>query len=222
MPCTNPNRVLFLALTSLCATSACHLPQHDEQLSIPETVVALNVDVGSGDVEVRGADVTGAEIVAKVEGDRNHVGYRLEDGVLTLFAECHEDPCSVNIHALVPAPVPMDIHTGSGDVRVTGALDRLYVRAGSGDVQGFDISGVDLQVKTGSGDIDLRVFEPTELVSVRAGSGDVSLAVPAGGYRLAVDTGSGDRSVRDVARDDAASGSIDVGTGSGDVRIRGR
>jgi hypothetical protein len=215
-----PTRVAFLVATSLW--SACSLPTHREPLDIEEPVVALDVDVGSGDVEVVGADVTGASIVAKVEGERNHLGYSFEDGRLSLFEECNQEPCSVNIRAIVPAPVPMQIHTGSGDVRVDGALDVLHVEAGSGDVEGYDLVGLDLAVKTGSGDIDLRVSEPTERVSVRAGSGDVALAVPAGGYRLVVETGSGDRSVKGIDNDAAASASIDVDTGSGDVRIRGR
>ena len=212
----------FLAAISLCAASGCRLPLHDEPLSIEEPVAALNVDVGSGDIRIIGTDVTGAEILAKVEGDRNHLAYSLEDGRLTLFEECNEEPCSVNIRAFVPAAVPMQIHTGSGDVHVEGALDLLHVRAGSGDVYGLDVSGMDLEVRTGSGDIDLRVFEPTERVAVRAGSGDVSLALPAGGYRMTVETGSGDRSVRGIDADDGAAASLEVNTGSGDVTIRGR
>jgi hypothetical protein len=217
-----PTRVAFVAFVSLCAGRGCTAPLHREELSIEEPVALLDVDVGSGDVEVIGADVTGASIVAQVEGDGNHLGYSLEDGRLTLFEECHQHPCGVNLFAIVPAPVPMQIHTGSGDVRVEGALDLLHVEAGSGDVAGFDVAGLDLAVQTGSGDIDLRVLEPAERVWLRAGSGDVQLAVPAGGYRLAIDTGSGDRSVQGIASDDAASASIDVDTGSGDVRIRGR
>lgn len=212
----------FVALLALGAAFGCHAPTHEEPLSVAEPVLALNVDVGSGDLHIVGADVSGAEVLAKVEGDSNHLGYELSEGRLSLFEDCHEQPCGVNISARVPAAIPFEIHTGSGDVRIEGALDQLHVNAGSGDVEGVDIAGLDLQIKTGSGDIDLSVFDPTEYVSVRAGSGDVQLAVPAGTYRLNVDTGSGDRSVKGVANDAEAAASIAIDTGSGDVRVRGR
>jgi Putative adhesin len=217
-----PTRIVVLTVLSLNAGSGCATATHREPLSIDEPVLALNVDVGSGDVHIVGAEVSGASVVAKVQGERNHLGFSLNDGRLSLYEECNEDPCGVNIYAVVPAPIPMDLYTGSGDVRVEDALERVHVEAGSGDVEGIDIAGLDLGVKTGSGDIDLRVRAPAERVSVRAGSGDVRLTVPAGGYQLAVDTGSGDRSVRGIANDVTASSSIAVDTGSGDVRIVGR
>jgi hypothetical protein len=212
----------FVAVLVLGAAFGCHAPTHEEPLSVDEPVYALNVDVGSGDLHLIGSDVSGANVLAKVEGDSNHLGYELSEGRLSLFEDCHEQPCAVNITAMVPAAIPFEIHTGSGDVRIEGALDQLHVNAGSGDVQAVDITGLDLQVKTGSGDIDLSVLDPTDQVSVRAGSGDVYLAVPAGSYRVNVDTGSGDRSVQGIANDAEAAASIAIDTGSGDVRVRGR
>lgn len=216
-----PTRLAFVVV--LAVSAGCGpAPTHDEPLSVEQPVLALSVDVGSGDLHIVGADVSGANVVARVEGERNHLGYELNEGRLSLFEECHEDPCAVSISALVPSAIPFEIRTGSGDVRIEGALDRLQVDVGSGDVEGIDLAGRDLQVKSGSGDIDLSVFEPTESVSVRAGSGDVRLAVPSGNYRLRVDTGSGDRSVKGIIDDDASGASIAIDTGSGDVRVRGR
>ena len=217
-----PTKVVTLTLMSIGAWSACDSPKHEEPLVIDERVLAVSVDVGSGDIDLVGADVTSVNAIAKIEGDSNHLGYTLINGRLSLYEECNEDPCGVNIQALIPQDVPIEVYTGSGDVRVQSALDRVHLEAGSGDVIGIDVAGPDLDVQTGSGDIDLRVFQRAERVSVRAGSGDVRLAVPAGAYRLAVDTGSGDESVQGVTDDAAASGSIAIDTGSGDVRIRGR
>lgn len=215
-------RFAFAALLALDTTVACDAPTHEEPLSVDEPIVALNVDVGSGDLHIIGGDISGANVLAKVEGDANHLGYELSDGQLSLFEDCHEQPCAVSLGAIVPAAIPLQIHTGSGDVLIEGALDQLHVHAGSGDVQAIDISGLDLEVKTGSGDIDLNVLDPTKRVSVHAGSGDVYLAVPTGNYRLDVDTGSGDRSVQGISNDAAATASIAIDTGSGDVRVRGR
>lgn len=215
-------RLLCLVLLSVSAGSACVTATHREPLSIEEPVLDLDVDVGSGDVRIVGADVSGVEVVAKVQGERNHLGFSFTAGRLSLYEECNDDPCGVDIYAIVPAPIPMALHTGSGDVRLEHALERVRVDTGSGDVEGFDIAGLDLDVKTGSGDIRLRVLAPADSISVRAGSGDVELTVPAGAYQLAVDTGSGDSKVRGLANDAAASSSIAVDTGSGDVSIDGR
>ncbi|MEY4544146.1 MAG: hypothetical protein RL685_341 [Pseudomonadota bacterium] len=217
----SPPRLVFLAAVALSAACALE-PTHDEPLAVEQPVLALSVNVGSGDLHIVGADVSGANVVARVQGDRNHLGYELSEGRLSLFEDCHEDPCAVSIAAIVPAAIPFEIRTGSGDVRIEGALEQLLVDVGSGDVEGIDLAGRDLRVKSGSGDIDLSVFDPTEVVSVRAGSGDVSLAVPSGSYRLSVDTGSGDRSVKGIIDDASAGASIAVDTGSGDVRVRGR
>src|SRR3954463_5766062 len=158
-----PSRFVSLFLLTLGIASGCvAAPVHQEPLAIDEPVLALKVDVGSGDVHIIGADVSGVSVIARVEGDSNHLGYGLSDGRLSLYEECNEQPCSVDIDAIVPAPIPMELTTGSGDLRVEGALERLHIDAGSGDVEGLDIAGLDLAVKTGSGDIDLQVLAPAE------------------------------------------------------------
>jgi hypothetical protein len=202
--------------------SACHTETHEEHLDVEEPVVSLEVDVGSGDLEIVGADVDAVRVTAKIEGASNHLGHSLEDGRLTLFDDCNELQCGVNIIAFVPAAVPLVLRTGSGDVRARGTQAEVSMRTGSGDIHARELPGVGLHAETGSGDVALRVQAPAEHVVVRTGSGDVELVVPRGGYRLSVSTASGDEHVDGVHDDAAASGSIDVDTGSGDVDVRGR
>lgn len=213
-------RTFSLALLALA--SACHTHTHEEQLDIEEPVVSLEVDVGSGDLEIVGADVDEVSVSAKIEGASNHLGHALEDGRLTLFDDCNEFLCGVNITVFVPASVPIVLRTGSGDVRARGTHAEISIRTGSGDIDARGVLGVALRAETGSGDVALGVRAPAEHVVVRTGAGDVELVVPRGGYRLDVSTGSGDEHVDGVHDDAEAPGVIEVDTGSGDVQVRGR
>ena len=214
--------VRSFSLALLALASACHTRIHEEHLDIEEPVVSLEVDVGSGDLEIIGADVDQVSVSAKIEGASNHLGHALEDGRLILFDDCNEFLCGVNVTAFVPAAVPIVLRTGSGDIRARGTRAEAAVRTGSGDIDARDMLGVAIQAETGSGDVALGVRAPAEHVVVRTGSGDVELVVPRGGYRLDVSTESGDEHVDGVHDDDSAAGFIEVDTGSGDVQVRGR
>lgn len=100
-----------------------------------------------------------------------------------------------------------DVHLRFADVRLPrdAAID---VTTGSGDVE---IDGMDARVKAESGSGDLGVFTRGP-VDLSTGSGNVR----AGGTAGHVYTGSGDV-VFDV--DPAASGTLRLRTGSGDVRV---
>jgi len=212
---------ILVAAGSLLFTGCYDAERHTETASIAEQVSTVRVDVGSGDVRLEGADVADVNVTARIEGPANHLGYTLGSDVLTLFDECHEHHCSVDVHAVVPAGVAVEIHTGSGDIEVTRVLGTLVLHTGSGDVTGQELAAIDLNAQTGSGDIALQVNEPAENIKLQTGSGDVALGVPAGSYRLSVATGSGDRRLHAVESDDAAQGAIEIRTGSGDVTIDG-
>lgn len=68
--------------------------------------------------------------------------------------------------------------------------------------------GGGVQLKTGSGDID--VSDATGAIALKTGSGDVSVD---GGAALKVSTGSGDVAASRL------KGDVEIGTGSGDVRL---
>jgi DUF4097 and DUF4098 domain-containing protein YvlB len=191
---------------------------HTEKASVDEKIDAVSVDLGSGDVRLRGADIAGASLSARIEGATNHLGHAVVDGQLELFDECNESHCSVDINAVIPAGVPIVVRTGSGDLALSSLLGAIHVQTDSGDIRGSGLAGVE----TGSGDVSLTLDDPAEQIVVKTGSGDVDLAVPSGRYRLIVSTGSGDSSISGVTSDEAANGSIAISTGSGDVQVRGR
>src|SRR5262249_29343102 len=153
---------------------------HTERAVIGDAVDSISVDLGSGDVTLRGADVSDVTVEARIEGPTNHLGHALQGRSLTLYDDCRENHCSVDVTATVPASVPITLHTGSGDVSVDGLLATMYLHTGSGNIAGWKLSGADLRAETGSGDVALDVTNDADNVHIHTGSGDVVLGVPSG------------------------------------------
>lgn len=213
----------LLAVTGFAALSfGCSNPEvHTERAVIDDAVESISVDVGTGDVTFRGADVSNVTVEARIEGATNHLGQALQGGNLTLYDDCHENHCGVDVTATVPAGVPITLHTGTGDISVDGMLATMFLHSGTGDIAGWGLSGADLRAETGTGDVALDVTNLAENVRIRTGTGDVVLGVPSGSYRFSVSTGSGDRHVSGIDGDSNAPGLLDVVTGSGDATIHG-
>ncbi|MDT5035614.1 MAG: hypothetical protein QOE03_799 [Micromonosporaceae bacterium] len=148
-------------------------------------VATASIDVGSGDIRVRGAT-----------GD---VSVRTGSGNITL--------------ADVAGNVVTK--TGSGDVRLTAISGTTAATTSSGNIDGTALRGGNTVTHTGSGDVTLRLAAAQNLdadtgsgnvqitvpggqsyqLSTSTGSGDQHLNVPsdaAADHRLRVHTGSGD------------------------------
>ncbi|HET9959779.1 MAG TPA: DUF4097 family beta strand repeat-containing protein [Polyangiaceae bacterium] len=121
----------------------------------------------------------------------------------------------------MPRAVPIELRTGSGDVRMIEMRGNVNVETGSGDIDGTALEGADVSAHTGSGDVTLETLA-AETIYVQTGSGDVKLWVPSGEYQLDVTSGSGDRTIRGVTDAARATSEIYVHTGSGDLVIQGR
>ncbi|MFK0244793.1 DUF4097 family beta strand repeat-containing protein [Amycolatopsis azurea] len=134
-------------------------------------------------------------------------------------------PLAVTVRA--PAGSHLEVRAGAADVTVTGSAGRAdlltgsgrigleradgsaIVRTGTGDIKlGPTLSG--LQLRTGSGSVEAASVNGS--ATVATGTGDVWLGEVAG--EVLARTGSGDLSVAD-----AASGSLELTTGSGEVRV---
>lgn len=216
------NNFVVLSATLSLLVGCTEVELHHENAEVGEKIEAVSIDLDAGDVRLRGAEIAGASISARIEGGTNRFGRALTNGRLELFGECHESHCSVDIDAVIPVGVPIAVRLGSGDLTLSDLLGTLHVKTDSGNIRGSGLAGVDTDIETGSGDVTLSLDDPAEQLIVRTGSGDVDLSVPAGPYRLSVSTGSGDRSISGVTSDERANGSIAVSTGSGDVLLRGR
>ena len=132
---------------------------------------------------------------------------------------------AVKVHA--PAGSHVEVRAGAADVTVTGSAGRVDLLTGSGEVK-LDRADGSATIRTGSGGVKLG---PTlGGLQLRSGSGHVEASSIAGSATLATGTGdvwlgavSGEVMARtgsgDLSVADAGSGTLDLITGSGEVRI---
>ncbi|GAA1943473.1 DUF4097 family beta strand repeat-containing protein [Amycolatopsis minnesotensis] len=134
-------------------------------------------------------------------------------------------PLAVTVHA--PSGSQLEIRAGSADVTVTGTAGRAGISTGSGEVR-LDRTDGTANVRTGSGAI--RLGPAISGLQVRTGSGDVEAASLSGSATVTTGTGdiwfgevSGEVMARsgsgDLSVAEAAGGSLELITGSGEVRI---
>jgi hypothetical protein len=134
-------------------------------------------------------------------------------------------PLGVTVRA--PSGSHVDVRSGTADVLVTGAAGKLKVQTGSGEIK-IDRADGAAVVTTGTGAV--RLGPMLGGLQARSGSGDVEVSSVGGSTALV--TGSGDVWLGAVAADvmartgsgdltvaDAASGKIDLNTGSGEIRV---
>lgn len=167
---------------------------------------SLDIDAGSGGVEVRNAQAT----LLKV--DNGSGGVQMDD--------VRADDC--------------DVDSGSGGLTGRGVSCRRFnLDIGSGGVRIEDASMDDVNIDTGSGGIALTLRNSPRRLSASAGSGSVTLGLPASlDATLDIETGSGsittdfavrtNRVERNSLRGTVGDGrnSVRVETGSGSVRLR--
>ena len=164
----------------------------------------LELDTGSGDVEV--ADASGDISLDTGSGD-------------------------VEAHNISNGDLVVD--TGSGDV--TGGeitVGQLNVDTGSGDVAFRGVEAAEVSVDTGSGDVEITFGSSPSEVSADTGSGDVTFTLPnSWESSVELDTSSGEihsdfpLTVDEMDEDHVegrvgtGGGSLEVDTGSGDIRL---
>ncbi|UMP04344.1 DUF4097 family beta strand repeat-containing protein [Amycolatopsis sp. EV170708-02-1] len=134
-------------------------------------------------------------------------------------------PLAVTVRA--PAGSHLEVRAGAADVTVTGSAGRADLMTGAGKIALERADGSAI-VRTGTGDIKLG---PTQSgLQLRTGSGSVEAASVNGSATVA--TGTGDVWLGEVAGEvlartgsgslsvaDAASGTLELTTGSGEVRV---
>lgn len=139
--------------------------------------------------------------------------------------ELRSVPLAVTVRA--SSGSSLDLRNASADVTVTGAADRVRVHSGSGDVS-LDRADGPAEIHTGSG--ALRLGPMLGGLNARSGSGEIEVSSVGG--QTTVITGTGDVwlgavqasiSARtgsgDLTVADAASGDLELVTGSGDIRV---
>ena len=194
--------------------------------SFAETVTALDVETGTGDVTV---EVAPAGSAVRVTARRNWafaeptVTTTVDRGTLRLRSTCGDafvlGGCSVDWTVSVPEDAAVRATTGTGDVRVAGTRGAVSVSTGTGDVALTGLGAATVGVETGTGDVGLRFRSVPDQVRVTTGTGDVDVRVPGTAtYRVTGDTGPGSRTTQ-VQQDPASTHLVQVDTGVGDVLV---
>jgi DUF4097 and DUF4098 domain-containing protein YvlB len=104
----------------------------------------------------------------------------------------------------------IELESGSGDLRLQDVTGSVHLHTGSGDVKG-DVSGA-LRAETGSGDMRLEQKGSGD-VDVHTGSGNLELRGVNGALRA--EAGSGDITIEGLQK-----GNWELRTGSGNVNLR--
>jgi hypothetical protein len=181
------------------------LDTHSAPVTATNITGDLVVDVGSGWVEVSG-----------VQGSAN-----LDTG-------------SGSVKVTDVRGDYLRVDTGSGSVTATTvSVSSLEIDTGSGDVNVTRATASDVGIDTGSGSVDLELTAESRDISIDTGSGTVTVTLPSSyGATVDIETGSGGIDldfpvqVRRFERDHVygtigdGSGSLQIDTGSGSVRIR--
>ena len=173
--------------------------------------VDLDVQTGSGDIEVRIGQPGTVQVDARIRAWAS-------DGAdaAARVRQVEADPPVEQSGSTVRLGVRKDDRWNWNRISISYTVTvppdtRLRTRTGSGDQL---LAGVQRDVDASSGSGDLRIGNVGGAVRATAGSGDISVAGSGGGVEAR--SGSGN-----VIVNGAGTGRTGIGTGSGDVRVTG-
>jgi len=193
--------------------------------------VEINVDTGSGHINVRTGDSTSVRVRGTIKsgGGRlfndgeaeNKVRYLesnppiRQDGNFIRVGHIEDRDLirniSISYDLVVPVEARLRAHSGSGNESVVGIRGPVDAFTGSGSLKLLDIRD-EVKADTGSGDLELDSVKGNTRAST--GSGSIRATALAGSF--VVSTGSGDVKLEQISR-----GAGKVETGSGSIELRG-
>ncbi|HTU33517.1 MAG TPA: DUF4097 family beta strand repeat-containing protein [Candidatus Acidoferrum sp.] len=200
----------------------------DRTLSVTGPV-NLDVQTGSGNIDVHPGASGTVEIHAKIHASSWHLSGDVEqrirqietnppieqDGNTIRIGHTNDQDLyrniSISYDLTVPPQTQLRSASGSGDERIQGINGPADVSSGSGNLQLTNISA-EAHVRSGSGDVQLTSINGS--VKATTGSGSIHATGIAGGFTGS--SGSGD-----VRVEQTAAGSVEIGTGAGTVELKG-
>ncbi|MGJ9414344.1 DUF4097 family beta strand repeat-containing protein [Aeromicrobium sp. CF4.19] len=129
--------------------------------------------------------------------------------------------CGVEVTVTVPAGLPVEVATGSGDIVADGLGDRvLTLAAASGDIRARDLEVDELSATAADGDVDASFVGEPFAVKASTDSGDVDLVMASGEreYQVDVLTETGELE-QDMESVEESSGFVRVRSDSGDISL---
>ncbi|MGI5323034.1 DUF4097 family beta strand repeat-containing protein [Actinomadura nitritigenes] len=176
----------------------------DRTYTAPDGVGALKVSPGDGSVEITASDSPGIMVTEHLRwsNERNKPRPRHDVGgrTLSLSAKCGHsvigsNPCRISYKIRVPRATAVEVHGGSGSIRVTGLAGAVKLHGDTGAVTATDLR--------------------TSAATLSAGSGHVRVSGRVGTADLRTDTGA-------ITAAGLTSDRLTARTGGGDVRLGGR
>ncbi len=167
----------------------------------------LFVSTGDGDVrldvwdqpriEAR-IDTVGYEIDKDFRLIESQAGNRvsIETKFRTFGFGVHVGRRSLTLTLKVPREATLDLHTGDGDMTITGAKGDIRLRTGDGTIDARQLDG---RVTASSGDGNIGIDGRFDLLDLHSGDGDVEATVRSGSDVMAgwtVRTGDGSVTMR--------------------------
>jgi hypothetical protein len=213
----------------------------DTRLHLPTAPSQIELNLGSGDVDVVVNQSDEFEIVANYRGpwQGEPLAHSQSGDRLTVNNNAHRGPfgfgfcfgkCDLNYHVSIPADSQLILQTSSGDIVLKGSLERPQISSSSGDIRlenaelGATITSSSgnirlnhvagqVDLKTTSGDIKLNNGRITDS-RAESTSGDIELNGVVG--ELHASTTSGDINIKDIKQ-----GQVDLRSMSGELCAEG-
>ncbi|WP_375002611.1 DUF4097 family beta strand repeat-containing protein [Aeromicrobium sp. CTD01-1L150] len=187
------------------------------QVALRSGDAAITVVEGDGDDITVTATVTSGLLGTDYELRRRDSEFEIVSGCFTLV----NPGCGVQVEIEVPAGLPVEVTTESGDVVAHGMSERiLTVVSGSGDVAADDLAVDELSATTNSGDVTATFRDDPFAVKAVTDSGDIDVTLPAEGQEYQVDMQSSSGLVQqDLEPSDDATAFIRLHSESGDVEL---
>jgi DUF4097 and DUF4098 domain-containing protein YvlB len=194
--------------------------------------VNLDVETGSGSIEIRTGSANEVYVSARIRANNNWFN-RSSASAEEKIRRIEANPpiqqsgnsirlghvlepelrrnISISFKVTVPADTRVYSKSGSGSLTIDGIQGLLDAETGSGEIHVSNI-GNTVRASTGSGGIEADRIGGN--LRAKTGSGSIHASGIAGG--LEADTGSGS-----IRAEQTAPGSVKAQTGSGDIELRG-
>jgi len=238
-----PLCLVFTAYTGLSLVASAGQGHFPVSYAFPAGIGNANVSVSEGDVTVRQAVGTKAQLTGTATYSliRPDLKTRHIPGGVAIRYNCMipAGNCGLDATLSVPARMAASVSTGGGDATVVGTTGNVTLSTGGGDVTADRVSGV-LSLSTGGGtihgtaitaaqvtahssggDIEIVFTQVPRDVQVDTGGGDVTIIVPAGSaqYHVTANTGGG-TVTESVPLNTSSRNVITAASGGGDITIR--
>ena len=225
-------RTLLLSILLLPGLAIAQSGTFEETVALSGPIV-LDVDTGSGSIDVSAGSGGEASIIGKIKVNRSGL-FRKPADADEIIQQIIDNPpvhlsngrlrvgyfedrslgkkVSISFEIVVPADTEVTADTGSGSIHVTDIGAPVKADTGSGSITLKNIGGA-VKADTGSGSI--HADGVAGAFHADTGSGSVYLVQTAPGD-VHVDTGSGSSKLHGVA------GAVHVDSGSGGITVEGR